>query len=254
MPPTANSLLWQSDDMLRKWTRNAAIPVLAMAIWFAGCSDERGAEQLLGPSSAEFAKGGKKDQAPGLTKEGKGPKAKGTKKDGTTGSWKIATGNLPEPKAVSSQALVDGSKEVWLQNNGHFLFIPKGTVSEPTNFLIRAHKKQLEDGTVLVAVDLRASVTDPETGESIDVGPKGWGGKKVYVGLTYEWADAETKANAENLSVLWVKTTSSTDVLGTTEAVTVEEVADVQVRTFGSIVVAGLEHFSDYAIGFPDAL
>jgi hypothetical protein len=240
--------------MLRIWTRNAVIPVLAMAIWFAGCSDQQGAEQLMGPQVAQFAKGGKKDEAEGPKKEKKekATKVKGKKKDGSTGAWVLATGKLPEPKNITSEAVVDGSKDVILQNNGHFLFIPKGTVGEPTAFRIRAYKKEMEDGTVLVAVDLRASVTDPQTGEEIDVGPQGWGGKKVYLGLTYDWADEVTKANASKLTVLWVKTTSSTDVLDTTEEV--EEVADVQVRTFGSIVVAGLEHFSDYAIGFPDAL
>jgi hypothetical protein len=164
------------------------------------------------------------------------------------------TGVLPDGTAeYSVEAVVDGSRDVLLTNNGHFLFIPRGTVSERTRFRMRIYRQKLADGTVPVAVELRASAVDPATREVIDVGPAGWGfasdgtPRKVYLGLTYEWAGVKDPAG---LRVLWLerKAGSAVETLDDLEG---EQLEDVEVRVLGKHVVAGLEHFSDYGLAWP---
>lgn len=241
------------------WLPSAAIAIL-LAVTACGDQGPLPSEPALSPESAHFAKGGN-GKALGLGKD-KAPKARGKRKDGVLGEWSLAVGKLDRKGELKDEALVDGTEDVLISAAGHYLRIPKGTVSEETWFRIRQEHQTLEDGSTVVAVDLKATRVDPATGEEVNVGALGFGTddsgqpRRVYLYMTSEWSTNRPAGalTTENATILWLKSLYADQELvnlgdDSTVVHVAEEVAGVTVHQ--SFVVAALEHFSRYALAFP---
>lgn len=234
------------------WLPSAATAIV-LAVTACGDQGPLPSEPALSPESAQFARGGGK-----VTRA---PKAMGTTEDGLPGQWTLAVGKLDgRHRGLKSEALVDGTQDVVISTAGHYLWIPKGAVSEPTTFRIRQENHTLADGSVVVGVDLSATRLDAVTGEEINVGALGFGTdasgqpRKVHLFLTYDWTtNRPAGVDPSDYTVLWLKSVTSdsgaTDLGGDGTVYLAEEVAGVyQTKWF---VAAGLEHFSRYALAFP---
>ena len=132
-----------------------------------------------------------------------------------------------------------------IQASGHVLYVPEGAVSQPTKFKIRASKAPIDNSgssdemEVRVEVDLSAYTVDRYGNEIADIGAAGFL-KPVYVGLAYSWV-SDVIPDLTKANILWVR--SETEV---------EPTRTFSVDYNGKWIVAELDHFSRYALGWPD--
>lgn len=218
--------------MSRKWSRVIGMPLLAAALWFAGCADQdTGAGRLLGPDAAELARGGSVDPA-----QSRGQVVRAAARGGGVREWKVARGRLPET-AVERAEKVIGPEGGYLYAAEHVLMVPARAVSHPTTFRIQASRKRVEgEGTVAVQVSLKAIRTG-RAGREVDVGSAGFN-TPVYLGLSYAWAD--NVSDPSQATILWL-----------TGPGTGEEVPVRTVDYGRKWVVGELDHFSDYVMAMP---
>lgn len=243
--------------MLRSLMRLVPVPALVVAVLVAGCADQTGLEpDLLSPESAQLARGGKDKQAKAekkqenrdrkdkaREKEGREEKrVREKRRDGGSKEWKAVRGKLDTKRGVDlkAHARVDGSKDAFLYAHGHALRIPAGAVSEPTVFALETFKKDLGDGTVIVGVELTATVR--RGGVDVSVGPLGFlKPLTLYISADYV-VEGTDLTDAE---ILWL---TSDD--------TVEPVADASgmrklTTRWGDVFTVDLDHFSKYILGTP---
>ena len=219
------------------------IPVLAMALWAGACSDQASPEQLLGPEQAAFARGGKdKDSADAekkVKREKKGRKVKGKGRDGRYAEYQVATGRLPEDTLFSKKVI--GPRGGTLKAAGHEIIVPAGAVNGETLFSIKQFRKVVDsDGTVEIAVALRAVQTSRDGSEK-DVGSGGFL-QPVTLAMSYAWADDIDDFNAADATIIWLRDDDNAE----------EVDAAVEVDRRRKQIVTTRNHFSDYAIAWPD--
>ena len=226
---------------ISQWLK-PALPALALTLWFGACS-ERGApsEQLLGPDQAEFSKGGNGAGWGGQRGGRKSP----TVSETTTGkSWKLATGKLSVADSLKSEAVI-GPDGGYLRTHTHVLYVPKGAVSQPTRFKIQAFRSPVDASVspdsveVVVGVALKAYSLDAAGNVLADVGALGFN-TPVYLALSYAWV-SEVIPDLTQAKILWLKSTTEAQLTKT-----------FQIDYNGKWIVSELQHFSDYAIGFPN--
>ena len=223
--------------MIRKCMKLSAMPLLAAALWLAGCSDQSvPADGLLGPDAAAFAKGGNGQGTGGGNDKTTGPRVREQRQDGVVKEWKIATGKLPEATEVKAEQVI-GYEGGILYTASHALVVPKGAVKQPTTFKIQASRTPVEgDSIVAVEVSLKATYVDAD-GVTIDVGEQGFA-TPVYLALSYSWA--REVMDPSQASILWL-----------TAPGVGEEVSTHTVDYNGKWIVGQLQHFSDYALVMP---
>lgn len=222
--------------MIRTRWRLSLVPVLAMALALGACDRGAAPERLLGPDVLAAAKGGAKTEK--VKKEKKQKKVKVKKKNGKVVELNLATGYLPDLRDVYAKAEI-GAEGGSLSASGHRLVVPAGAVDAPTTFKMRQYKKALADGTVVIAVELRAVRTLAD-GTELDVGEQGFA-VPLELSLTYTWSDNVDDSNAGSTSIVWLKSD--------TEAEEVDPTVDHD--TAGDRVEIDLWHFSDYALIWP---
>ena len=161
-----------------------------------------------------------------------------TKKNGKVVALNLATGYLPDFHDVHAKARIgaDGGR---LEVSGHRLDVPAGAVDAPTNFRMRQYKKELADGTVVIAVELSA-VRTLDNGSELDVGASGFA-VPLQLSLTYRWSDNVDDSNVGETTVVWLRSD--------TEAEEVDETAEHD--SIGDQVTIDVWHFSDYALIWP---
>lgn len=111
----------------------------------------------------------------------------------------------------------------------HVLEVPAGAVSGPTTFTM----------STVVSDEIKVSLTATQVTTN-DIGERGFA-TPVRLTLSYKNA-SEIPDNEEDLTILWVKLDGSKEPQPSS--------VDVQ----GKRVSSPLGHFSDYALGFPNAL
>jgi hypothetical protein len=216
--------------------RYLSVPFAAAVVFAVGCVDQESAP-LVGPNAPDFAKssgqgwgsGGKKASNPG-------PEVIGKAADGSTKSWRLATGTVPNGHETKADSLI-GPEGGYLFLQGHVLVVPKGAVDAPTQFKMQPFTGSTVD-EVPVAVALKATRTLP-SGEVIDVGEQGFN-VPVYLALSYQWADETYELGLTGATIVWVK-----------EPGVAEEVQTRTVDYNGKWIVAELNHFSDYGLAWP---
>lgn len=241
------------------WLRRSSLGAVALAVALSvyGCSDNAGFDGgLLAPQEASFAKGGKSENAGKPDHAGKkDQKVKGVKRNGQVGEYSLASGKLPNIKELKAEALID-ERGGCISAAGHILCVPAGVIEagEPATFKLQQVKKTLEDGSTIVAVDAKASRMVDTV--QVEVGENGFGTyadgslKKVYLYLTYDWADNRPEVvTSENSAVLYFR--SSSNNFAEAEVEVVEGVFTTK-RGGSEFLVAPLEHFSEYGIGWPN--
>ena len=139
--------------------------------------------------------------------------------------------NLSELKISKLIGLEGGS----LQLLGHTVQVPLGAVTKPTLFTLVVLP------TGYVEVDLGA--TTLSLLGLIDVGSQGFGGKLVPVTLSYSRATNVSSANAPKLKVLRLN-----GLIGYRDF----QVMPSQVNTTTRTVRTELDHFSRYAVAYPN--
>lgn len=141
--------------MTRKWMRLSTMPLLAAALWLAGCSDQAvPAGELFGPQEAQLSKG----NAKGLSR------------------FEKVLGMVPD-RAVLVDEKVIGASGGTLSAAGYEIFIPGGAVNRQTTFRMEA----MTDGTI--GVKLTATRIDKK-GRETDVGSAGFR-KPITLSLHY---------------------------------------------------------------------
>jgi len=188
------------------------VPVLAIALVMSACSEEGASpEQLLGPTAV------KANAVSSTTRQ----------------SYRLIR-EAPDSDASSTESVLVHPRFGGLIHapGGHSLFIPVGSVDEPTRFVMTVHV----DG--MVRAELRAYQRDAAGQFTVDVGAQGFR-QPVHLILSYKGAEGFTEAAL--LRTLWVRSDG-----------TAEEVIS-QRQLPGFKIEAKLLHFSDYAVGFPNA-
>lgn len=243
--------------MRSTWKHRLMVPVLAVAILAAGCSDQfPQPERLLGPDTAPLmAKGGKSDQAKDKKeakkqereqkkqekKARKGPKIKAKKNNGQEVEYQLAVKQRKSDKAPVS-AWVDGSAEVQLEVGGHTLTIPRGIVDRPTLFSMKIDQRTYQDETVVEAVQLHAFQVEGKgrRARTEDIGAQGFGAYSVELCFNYQGADYETLSNVLAASLVYLSPDGRSNEV-------IESQADLSSET----ICGGVNHFSDYGLAWP---
>lgn len=235
--------------MLRKLMRLVPLPALFVAVLVAGCADRTGLEpDRLSPEAAQLARGGRsaeKKAEKDSRKQARNDKTvrERGQRGGALQEWKVVRGRLDTKVSayLHDQALVDGREDVYLYAHGHTLRIPAGAVTTPTRFKLETFRKDLGDGTVMVGVDLKATVTD-RRGRETEVGAAGFlKPVTLYVSAHYALEGTDL-AEAE---ILWLVNENEVervaDRLGTRKLTT----------RWGDVFATDLDHFSKYILGTP---
>jgi hypothetical protein len=161
--------------MNRKWMRLSLMPLLAMGLWVAGCSEQGG--ELLGPGEKRTA----------LLREPTGQSYTPVKED------------PKNDKSHDAWAVFPADQGGALYVAGHQLRIPKNAVDRETLWRIDI----FHDGQV--RAKLTALQQDAEGNFTVDVGPNGF---RAPVELILSYRGAEGVTNDQALKVLWVKDAS----------------------------------------------
>lgn len=160
--------------MIRNWKKVGMMPLLAAALWLAGCSDQLATSgELFGPQEAQFAKG----NGNGLSR------------------FKKVLGSPPDQTVLKDSAFI-GPSGGTLSAAGYELFIPGGAVKGQTKFKMEA----MTDGSI--GVKLTATRVDKQ-GRETDVGSIGFR-KPITLSLYYGWA-SESIADESQLTIVWVQ-------------------------------------------------
>lgn len=159
--------------MTRNWKQIGLMPLLAAALWLAGCSDQG---SPLAPVQQPVAQG---------------PSESLSLKDDLAA---IMEGEAPDLSARSNEAII-GPQGGVLYVSLHYLYVPKGAVKKPTLFRMELPTDG-RIGASLTATSVGSSKTN-------DVGSSGFK-KPVYLTFSYAYA-TNPPSNPEQLKIFWEK-------------------------------------------------
>ena len=193
--------------MKTKLFRWSLIPTLALAV-FAACSDQ--------PMPTEV----------GLAPSETTVESKSLEQD----MWRIANG-LPIEHAGHNSAVIGPNGGI-LYVDLHYLYVPRGAVTSPTQF------DMYVDSTGAVAARLEATSLDASGAPVADRNNVGRAGFKVPVYLTFSYAHAYGIQNAHLLKVLWARPDGKLEAQPT--------VVNERYKAATGV----LKHFSIYTLGW----